>query len=619
MTLSIIQARIDAFSNQAFPDRNTGPQSRLRLDGTTGLIKRSFIDFNLPDAVLRGATVTAAVFKLYPRVAAGSTAGEIRRITGPWKEGRLTHNNVPATSTTNAVAFTGITWAGELEFDVLDLVLDAISAGEMHGFRITISTSALRELFSSEAAGDGKAPTLEIDWSSNPPAPSDLRPSGERAVSTNLPTLSWASGRAQSAFEVEVRDVATQTTHQDTGEVVSTDNFYTLTVALTPAEEMEWRVRMRDGDGLWSEFSEWVPFVHIAIGTVTISNPTVGGVVNDSTPPFIWTYSGIQAEVAVILYERDTQGTYVEKHRLSRRTYATSTYTPPQGIITSQDADRYMVQVQVWPDVDFEQIPGAPNHAEAERVFTFEKTASVAGPSSLSAVVGETTDEHLDPVLPRVSLSWERADAPDAFLLLVDDAVVAELDPADFFMSGTSYAVEYFGAVPNTEHIYEIAAVVNNEVSAVNPTDTATLCIAGIWLIDEEEGTFVRISGRDQLPEARGESGETVYPIGRPEPVRYRDSLRGREGSLTGKLIDEAFLSASEAEALVQAMNEKMGRYRLVSPPNRSFLIHIHDVATPPYAGRNGWFAVSLIYEQIADFHRPFAGSTSGVGYSGGY
>lgn len=612
MTTSIIKCRVDAFTNERFPNRNSGGWATLKLDATTDERKHAFLHFTVPDAVMRGANLTEALLRFTPKVDAGSTTGEVRRLTGGWKEGQITFSDAPSTTATNATGFTE-TWAGEIEVDVTDLISDAISAGEFLGFRITTTATAERRFHSSEAAADVR-PTLELAWSTAPLSPDDLKPSGGRAASSASPRLSWSfrgrfGGQTQSGYEVEVRNASTLVSVEDTGEVVSSDAFHDMTEVLVEGTAYDWRVRAQDGDGLWSPFSEWVEFTFVGIGTVTITNPSLG-IVNDTTPPFTWTYSGTQEEAEVTVFAKDTAGVYRNRHQLTRRVYSPTSYTPPQGVIKSQETDFYKVRVRVWPDADLEDISGAPSYAQDEQVFSFVLTEDVTAPADLTATP--------DLVAPKVALAWTRADAPDSFLVIVDDEVVAELDPTETFVSGTSYAQDYWGAVPGTEHTYEVAAVVNNEVSAANPTDAATIEVVGIWLVNPEAGTFVRIRGREQPSEVIGESGETLYPIGRNEPVRVRDSLRGREGTVSGHVSNESFLTAKAAEALLNEMNGIMGPFRYIGPPNRNFPVHIHSLSTPPDAELDGRYVASFAYEQVAEF-TPLAGVVGSGGFSGGY
>jgi hypothetical protein len=56
-------------------------------------------------------------------------------------------------------------------------------------------------------------------------------------------------------------------------------------------------------------------------------------------------------------------------------------------------------------------------------------------------------------------------------------------------------------------------------------------------LIDESLGVEVHIIGDADAGASIGESGETFLPIGRQDPVRIVDSVRGIEGTIAGEIM----------------------------------------------------------------------------------
>jgi hypothetical protein len=157
---------------------------------------------------------------------------------------------------------------------------------------------------------------------------------------------------------------------------------------------------------------------------------------------------------------------------------------------------------------------------------------------------------------PAVVLTWTRTNMPDYFLLRVDGDVPAgtdlngntwdRLDPTDYFVAGTTYALSWYRAEPAVAHTYEVIAVVDPgsgvlAMSTGGPTATFTSRPVGLWLIDEASGERVRFEGRDDPSGSWkiGEEATDFYPVGRRSPVHVVTSRRGYEGSMSGLYLND--------------------------------------------------------------------------------
>lgn len=127
------------------------------------------------------------------------------------------------------------------------------------------------------------------------PSPSNLTPSGGTAsLYTGTRVLSWtftdpSATDSQSAFQVQVGKDGNSTPTVDSGTVASAANSYTATLDATHKNiPLWWRVRVRDEDSVWSDWSPFASFVLPEAITATITSPADGGTVNTPSPTITW-------------------------------------------------------------------------------------------------------------------------------------------------------------------------------------------------------------------------------------------------------------------------------------------------------------------------------------------
>jgi hypothetical protein len=174
-------------------------------------------------------------------------------------------------------------------------------------------------------------------------------------------------------------------------------------------------------------------------------------------------------------------------------------------------------------------VPGSPVYVEQVSVFTFVP-GPTTGTASLVATVGDPR--------PTVALTWTRATAPDRFNVLRNGKVIAgALDPADVFVSGTSYAWTDNSPSPGRSLLYTVQAVVNNIASSSNATATVTVRSKGVWLREPVTGLEVCIVGKDDRSFTLGEQSAILQSIAQnANKVAINQSLGGLEGRIEGAL-----------------------------------------------------------------------------------
>src|SRR5690606_10791352 len=138
-----------------------------------------------------------------------------------------------------------------------------------------------------QGANEGKlGPELEIEWSDAPQAPTDLSPSGGRCVSIAKPTLrfDFTDNRGSTkiqACQVQIDDIdddwssvifdsGTVPVEEPELDLARTDMPGGVFDGLSGGQEVRWRVRVQDGSGQWSQWSEGRRFKRDVKGTLTI-------------------------------------------------------------------------------------------------------------------------------------------------------------------------------------------------------------------------------------------------------------------------------------------------------------------------------------------------------------
>lgn len=500
-----------------------------------------------------GASVTNAKLRVYSGVDAqtGTLTLTAKRIKTATTLSRVTWNTKPTTyyAGTAAVSRTGPTPLGTLwEIDVTAMMQSVALGDAWYGFELTSNFNPGMAFYAPATTAVGYRPALEVTWSDAPAKPRTLSPAGGRAVSVAKPIVRCdyvdVSGSTQmQSIQVQTNSTSTFTSPAfDSGTVTSStpelDLSATALAGLTDGQTIYWRVRLQDGAGLWSDWSDPVNFTRDGKGTLTLTNPSSGTpIVEESTPPFSWTFTGeTQAAYQLAITETKTTGE-VKTWTTGKLTGTVTTVTPPAGVISSPDST-YQATIRVWDAKQRESTPGDPAYTEVVRDFTFVPSATVTATSSPTFTPAV--------LQPRGVVGWTRATDPDSFTVLRNRTVVASgLLPADVRVSGSTFAWTDTSAPPQTTLTYEVLAVVNGKASAGNPTVTGALTSKGIWLADTNRTNEVVIFDSDEQTSAYGETSEVVMPVGGTEVVLVTMALRGMEGTIKGTLQNTSGLAVS--------------------------------------------------------------------------
>ena len=577
----------DAQVRQDNPTKNYAGLTYLSTNNGTGVHRRAYLYFNR--AAPLGSTIVSATLRLYEYKAAtgGSRTLSARRLAAGFKESTITFNNAPGSISGDVYSAAqgnggglGRVW----EIDVTTLMQLVSDGGDWYGFRIESDNTTDHFLCSSEHALF--PPQLVIEWSDAPVQPRILAPSNGRAVSIARPTLRFdftdvAGDTSMAAYQLQMNLGAEDAVSPDydSGVIAANIPEHLVTFDVTAAQVWYWRVKVEDGAGLWSAWSDWVSFTRTAKTAVTITNPAVApnDFVTEATPPFSWTATG---QVAYQLFITDPAD-LTEVLWTSGKVTSTDNSVSLPALATPilAPGGSYTVLVRIWDSVARESTPGDPVYIDASRNFTFELDNTVDPVTSFTATAAAGR--------PEVTLGWQRATAPDSFTILrrltgaTDWTVLAAaLDAADYLVSGTTYAYLVLTVPPRTEYEYAVIAVVNGVSSDDNPTDTATTEPLGVWLSDVDGTHSLSIANPDAVSFDASENSAVHKPLGATNPILITQSVFGREGKVSGFLTEGVGSTLPEAVAEWETLTtpERRGETMLLTLSDTSMRVFIYNV-----------------------------------------
>lgn len=540
MTDLSMRASADTFVNQTHPDTNYSAKPIVRLNGDSGGGNQRFGLISFPIHLPTNATVIGAYLTVYVRGGwTPATAITARRITQGWRVGRVDWTTRPSSTTTGQAQLTtdpSLPDGAAVVFDVTTIVQAWVSGKANYGFRLSLdSATTNRDIYSNDFGDQSLRPSLDIEFATPPDAPTNLRPGGARGHSGSKPLLLW-DGDLPTDVEVQLDDdPAFGSPLWSTGWVANAERSYdpAALTALTDNTLYYWKVRVRDANGIASAFSSVDSFYYRTLGTLAISAPA-GPTVTTSKPTVTWSLTGrTQAAVDVLVYADG-----VLAYRRGRFATTGTSFTLPAGIITSPSVT-YTIEVRAWDNLPREATGTDLDYA----VDTVDVTLATGATVAPTSVVATQEGGH-------IHLTWESATAPDNFVITCNGAlVVDDLDPADALVSGTSYAWDVWNGTPwGAQDTWGVQREVGQVLSS-SATAVAYYRPVGIYVADTAAQVEVRILGKESVATTLGTTGATFYPLGRRDPIRVVDSVRGLEGSVSGDIVAWGGITAASALA----------------------------------------------------------------------
>lgn len=542
MTAVDLRSRYSTFTYEVAPSKNYWGTGYLFARTGTGTRAYAFVWVALP--FTRGVRLKSAKLRLYTR-AAPAKAGRTVTVRGfttasmtydktTWAN-QGTHTLFGPAVTAN---FGGAVQNNEvLEFDVTP-IMQMVSDGQAwYGLRIETNDSLTGVLFQSPVMGSAVAPQLVLEWYDSPLPPDRLSPAGGRVVGVNRPILrfdfeDYSGNRSMASYQVITATNSTFTTGVfDTGEVVSgvaecdLNDFPSFTPPATGVP-IWWRVRVKDGDGLWSNWSTPAQWSFKANPTLTLSSPSTAGTVTDPTPPVVWTYSGSTPQSAYrVNIWRWENSKWVMHANSGKVASSDNTWTPPNAIGPN---GRYRAIVDVWDStLNRESVPNSFAYATTSQEFTYKYSTSVASPTNGGYITYSP--------YPKLTLTWNASITPDRWYLLRDGKPFASYTGADLFRGGTSYSIPDQYPAPRVEHTYSVIAV-QNGVSSQPLLIKATTNPVGTWIGNPETSVQLCIVNDKDREISFHETSQAFYVADSMAPVVITSGMTGYEGTLKGQL-----------------------------------------------------------------------------------
>lgn len=465
--------------------------------------RQIFLQFSgLADKV-RGRTVISATLSPRPSKDITSSASvTIKPVTSKWTAGTLTWAKRPTVGAAAVTGSTGTVTAGDRWSIEIGALIQAIAdGGTDFGFRLTSTSTTSHPHYAFETLD---AWVLDIVLSDTPAAPTSLAPDAG-AVGSGAPILGWdwtdtgvdddGSGTEQTAVQVQIDPAADDVTPDwDSGELANLVPRLALTDTTYPGlsanATTQWRVRVKDTGGVWSEWSDWAQFTYRPKPTLTITSPAGSHLYDPTTVIEAAIDTGDIKAYRVAIFDGDDKT--ARRYASGRQPGDGLTFSHElplknhDGVRIFRDDVAYWLRAVVEDRTDRVATgdPDDPPYVEVWKQVTFDDDALPPVTAVHVEQVGDT---------PSVKVHWSRTGgAADAWIVIRNGEIIARLDPTDDMgemgpvvvdPAGGWYWIDQLG-LPYRSATYQIKPVVNGKQGPVGTrSDTTTVKPKGLWLI----------------------------------------------------------------------------------------------------------------------------------------
>lgn len=584
MTTSVIKSTLGTLVNgtPAYRDINYSSSDRVAVRATNQCL--SYFYFARPGPLK--CKYNSVKLQIRCVGAYASATYTLKRLTSKYSNSSVVWNGHPTSTSTNQVVVTqAFTTGGQiLEFDITAMMQDVSDGAPWYGVELTVATTSITRYFYNQRAPAKLIPVVQANWSDAPVQPISLNPSDGRVTSLAKPVVSCdhvdvSGDTTLAAIQVQINSTNVWTSPSfDSGTVATTvpalDLNTTAYAGIGAGATVWWRVRLQDGSGLWSSWSEGTSMKRVAKGTLTVSSPSSGSpVVNDSTPTILWSTSGMtQASYQVLLFTSDGSKLLWDSGRRAGTNTSTSILA---GIVSTINAS-YKLAVRVWDTEARATTSGDVAYVEVTRVFQFVQSNTVTPVGGLT-VVADSSGR------PWVVVTFTRAAAPDSFSFEEDGVVVKQdIVPGEVFVSGTTYSFVYRLSSPRTSHVYKVNAVENGVQSSVNPSVTLTLKPDTAWICSQDGTYYIPLTNYTNGLKLK-EDSSAFQVLGSSESVAIYSGIGGFEGPFSG-VMTKAVGTQTAAQYLAQllALRSEMGTPMILTFADQSVPCVLKDIDYTP-------------------------------------
>ena len=539
---------------------------------------------------VQGSTIQQAKLRVRVRFDfPGSCNLMVRRIVEWWRVRTITWNNRPTiTGISDTVAVSDVHRGDWIEFDLTSSIANVTNGVAYYGYRIESDSATTLYL---EAFESGRGPQLYVVAGQAPVTPTALTPAdgtiGVAKWTCSADFVDHVGDTDLAAMQVQVDAAADGASPDcDSGAVATTsphlDLAETAYAGLASGASTQWRCRLKDGSGFWSDWSDWVSVTYTPKGTVTVTNPA-GVTVGTPTPTITATYSGTPTDFRVTLTDAEdpTEVVYDSWRRPVNGDGSIAVEVPQRwkGRRVLRDDRDYRVRVRVWDDEDRVASVGDPTYAQAFATFAMDDDSEQTPPAGLAATQVDNT--------PMVQLSWTRGTQPDEFLIVRDGKVVDKVDAAEVSTGATTYEYLDVGVSGYRSHTWRVHAITSG---ARSPAATLTTSIeyTGVWLLSLDGSLRVQLAERSAVDQLANVDQAGEYDVlGRRYTTRVVTALGGRVGrGLEFAILDDRAGEGSRTwedhEADLLAMKaDPTASYRFAAGPD-NLLVSLGNITCTP-------------------------------------
>lgn len=557
----------------------------------------------LPMPGIRRKTVESATLSVPVSGAWAAQTLTATPLDEAWVPRQTTWNNQPATRAGAVSAAQGAKSDGQrVSIDVTAYVQTIANGARHFGWQITTGSSAENRVVGFDAAGDDSW-KLTIDFVEAPEPPSDLYPNGEVVEAKPVVTFDFVDLGGDStelaAVNAQVNSSASPTGAWDSGEVATVTPEFNLSAWTgTPVDGSTYyyRLRVKDGAGYWSDWSDWASFVYDPKPTLTIDQPT-GGLIWDPSPTVLFSISDgvIKAYRVRVFRVSDDHEVFDSGRTAGSGTTDQAHHIPfkQHGKRILRDDQDYRVQVRIWDRNDRK----APAWTQMSATFHLDDDVTPPAPTDVVAVqIGDT---------PRVRVSWKRTGTTDGWVVLRDAEVIARLDADEVEADAGTYSWVDSGASPYLAHTYQVKAIDNGTSKQTTPSaDTSlTTAVGGVWLLTDDTEVRLRGNGVDNFRTV--DRRASYKPLNLPYDIDIVHAFEGVVGSYAGGIEAQG---GEDWEAYRRRLLRMKGRpsetvqlvYGTVNVP-----VLLRDVSVMPsgsFQPHNKRQDVSFSVQQVDDF-----------------
>jgi len=558
MTLRTFTEGRSTWVNSARATTEYGQSSTMKVESGAAY---GSLQFPLATGLREGVTVISARLQV-PIVGAltGSRDFTVQRWADSWKYGTLNWDTKPGVTGTSSTVTVGAVADGYvIDWDVKTDFQNWLNAGggTHPGWRISTTDTTRRTLTGIPGA------VLVVEWAVTPEAPTDLHPDGN--VAAAKPPLSFTAGES-TALQVQIDPTGVFTSPTfDSGTVTTTAHAYDLAASAyggLATGSTQWRARIQNAT-VWSDWSDPATMTRNIPATLTNNVPAT---IYDSQTPLDADMTGMVAMQWLVAKSTAPSVVLYDSGKLAS---TTGSHTPTQPVFT-EDGASYVVTVRAWDAVAREDQP----YQSASVTTTLDYSVVTSGPTTL-----EVTQPGPEPM---VLVEFTHTVAAEGYTIERSDGWQERFEPADLFVSGTTYRYEDWGAQPNLLNTYTVRPHVDDQ-TGVGITDTVTPVVTTPWVCDPETGECVPILGIGGVPDVAWTSPETAV-VHTPEyaeyVVRRRFGRRKPEGAIEGIVADSSLGDADVQIALLEKWADPDQ-----TPASKVFRVAAGDENIPAWLG----------------------------------